>query len=527
MSEQTETTVEETVDTISETVDVATSSLSDSVDAVSESVAGIVDDASDAVAGAGDAVANVAESATAGLAAGAEAVTGTVSNVVAGAGDAVADVAESATAGLAAGAEAVTSTVSDVVAGAGDAVADVAESATAGLAVGAEAVTGTVSDVVAGAGDAVADVAESATAGLAAGAEAVSETVSDAVAGVGDAVADVAESATAGAEAVTETVSDAVAGVGDAVADVAESATVRLSTGAEAVSETVSDAVAGAGQVAAAGAVVASGALAAADNASAAESNDADGGDKKVVRVLSVGQEVEGVVKRIAEFGAFVDIGVGRDGLLHVSELSLQRVAKVADVLKQGQTITVWIKELDRERNRISLTMISPDTKTIRDLEEGELVEGTVSRIMPYGAFIDIGVGRDALLHVREMSDGFVKRPEDVVTLGETVEARIVSLSRRRQRIDLSLKGLRPEAEAEAVEEAVSQDEEAIQDPFENVEVLSPMELAFKRAMEGGDVEDDSMPAPKQGKRRQNRRQQVRAIQDEIIARTLANSAQK
>ncbi|MEZ4709034.1 MAG: S1 RNA-binding domain-containing protein [Caldilineaceae bacterium] len=254
------------------------------------------------------------------------------------------------------------------------------------------------------------------------------------------------------------------------------------------------------------------------------ENEDASG--KRVVRVLSVGQELEGVVKRIAEFGAFVDIGVGRDGLLHVSELSLQRVPKVSDVLKQGQTITVWIKELDRERNRISLTMVSPDTKTIRDLAEGEIVEGTVSRILPYGAFIDIGVGRDALLHVREMGEGFIKRPEDVVTLGETIEARIVSLSRRRQRIDLSLKGLRPEPEAEAPAAAEEEAEEMIEDPFENVEVLSPMELAFKRAMEGSDSEVVTQPG-KRGGRRKNRRQQSRAIQDEIIARTLANSSQK
>ena len=257
------------------------------------------------------------------------------------------------------------------------------------------------------------------------------------------------------------------------------------------------------------------------------DSDDDEDGGKRVVRVLSVGQELEGVVKRIAEFGAFVDIGVGRDGLLHVSELSLQRVPKVSDVLKQGQTVTVWIKDLDRERNRISLTMISPDTKTIRDLAEGEIVEGTVSRILPYGAFIDIGVGRDALLHVREMSEGFVKRPEDVVTLGETIEARIVSLSRRRQRIDLSLKGLRPEPEAEAAVEAGEEAEEFVEDPFENVEVLSPMELAFKRAMEGSDVDIVTQPTKQRGGRRKNRRQQSRAIQDEIIARTLANSSQK
>ena len=152
--------------------------------------------------------------------------------------------------------------------------------------------------------------------------------------------------------------------------------------------------------------------------------------------------EVPGVVKRTTDFGAFVDIGVGRDGLIHISELSTRRVAKVTDVVTQGQEITAWIKELDRSRNRISLTLISPGTKTIRDLEKDEIVTGVVTRIVPYGAFVDIGVGRDALLHIREMADGYVNKPEDIVQVGEPVEARIIEISRRRGRIDLSMKGL-------------------------------------------------------------------------------------
>ena len=81
------------------------------------------------------------------------------------------------------------------------------------------------------------------------------------------------------------------------------------------------------------------------------------------VRLLSVGQQISGTVKRITDFGAFVDIGVGRDGLIHISELSVRRVGKVTDVLTEGQEITAWIKKLDRERNRISLTLIDPIPK--------------------------------------------------------------------------------------------------------------------------------------------------------------------
>ncbi len=251
-----------------------------------------------------------------------------------------------------------------------------------------------------------------------------------------------------------------------------------------------------------------------------------DDGSTQVVRMLAVGQQVDGVVKRITDFGAFVDIGVGRDGLIHISELSTRRVAKVSDVLSEGQAITPWIKKLDRQRNRISLTLIDPEMKTIRDLEAGDIVEGTVSRILPYGAFVDIGIGRDALLHVREMGEGFVAKPEDVVQVGEKIEARIIELSRRRGRVDLSLKGLREEpAPAAAAAEAQPEeqvDEETV-DQFEEIEVLSPMELAFKKAMEAEGIELN-VSRRRQGRR--GRRDQNRSIQDEIIARTL-DSAKK
>ena len=173
---------------------------------------------------------------------------------------------------------------------------------------------------------------------------------------------------------------------------------------------------------------------------------DADDGSP-VVRMLSVGQQVKGTVKRVTEFGAFVDIGVGRDGLVHISELSSKRVGKVSDVLQEGLVVDLWIKKLDRDRNRISLTMIEPGQRTIRDLQKGEVVEGTVTRILPYGAFVDIGIGRDALLHVREMGEGFIAKPEDVVQVGQLVETRVIEIARRRSRVDLSMKGLRPEPE--------------------------------------------------------------------------------
>ena len=286
----------------------------------------------------------------------------------------------------------------------------------------------------------------------------------------------------------------------------------------EAVAEAVAEEVASDG-------VAASSSMAA--DVDTQEILDASG---RVVKLLSVGQEVPGTVKRLTEFGAFIDIGVGRDGLVHISEMSVRRVGKVTDVLQEGQEVNLWIKKLDRDRNRISLTMIEPGKRTIRDLDKGDLVEGTVTRMMPYGAFIDIGVGRDALLHVREMGENFVTKPEDVVKIGETIEARIIDISRRRSRIDLSIKGLRPEPEpvmapqtatqAAMVEAAPEPELDAV-DPFADVEILTPIQAALLRAQERSGVTLQLKPSRKAEKRANANKK--RAAQEDIISRTLSS----
>lgn len=233
---------------------------------------------------------------------------------------------------------------------------------------------------------------------------------------------------------------------------------------------------------------------------------------KKIVKVLSVGMELEGRVKRLADFGAFVDIGVGRDGLVHISEVSPKRVSKISDVLKEGDTVKVWIKALDRAQNRISLTMIPPGTRTLRDLNEGEVLTGKVTRLAPYGAFVDIGVERDGMLHVKEMGNGYVAKPEDVVKVGDTVQVRIIGLDKRRGRIDLSMKGLRPEAEPERPE---SEPDVEDQEPKDDEDV-SIIELAFQKAQY--DRRRERRERRKQREREEDERQ---SELDEIISRTL------
>ena len=242
---------------------------------------------------------------------------------------------------------------------------------------------------------------------------------------------------------------------------------------------------------------------------------------RKVVKTLAVGQEVEGVVKRVTEFGAFIDIGVGRDGLVHVSEMAQGRVSKPSDVVNEGDKVRVWIKELDREKNRISLSMIEPGTMTLRDLEEGSTVRGKVTRLERYGAFVDIGVGRDGMLHVKEMGRGYVEKPEDVVHIGDEIDVQVIGLDRRRGRIDLSIKELLPPAPEGAFAATPSyggmpQEEELPAAPEE--QFLSPFEAAFQQAQ--GDPD-----AP----RRRDRKKKTRTWEveedeeEDLIQRTIAH----
>jgi len=232
---------------------------------------------------------------------------------------------------------------------------------------------------------------------------------------------------------------------------------------------------------------------------------------KRIVRKLAVGQEVQGRVKRLTDFGAFIDIGVGTDALMHVSEMSQRRIKSPKDVLKVGDEVTAWIKALDKAHNRISLTMLPPGTRTIRDLEVGEVLTGTVTRITNYGAFVDIGVGYDGMVHVKEMAHGYVKHPSDIVQEGQEVQVEVIKINRRRGQIDLSMKNLMPEPEPEEPEEP----EEALGDEAEEeeVEVLSPFELALLKAQE--------KKSKRKNKKRKKKSWYEEDEEDEIIRRTL------
>jgi small subunit ribosomal protein S1 len=223
---------------------------------------------------------------------------------------------------------------------------------------------------------------------------------------------------------------------------------------------------------------------------------------KKIVKTLSKGMKLTGKVTNVTEFGAFVDIGVGRDGLVHISELRRQGGGQGSGTISTGDEVTVWIKDLDRKRNRISLTMREPARRKLKDLEPGMAVEGKVTRLVPYGAFVDIGLRRDGMVHVTEMAQGYVRDPADMLTVGDVVQVRVLEIDRKKRRVALSMKDLPAEGGDEGEEQVLP----------------TTMELAFRQAM-AARQESKRQSAKQKGK---EARQPVSGDeQDDIIARTL------
>jgi len=162
---------------------------------------------------------------------------------------------------------------------------------------------------------------------------------------------------------------------------------------------------------------------------------------------------LQGTIRQTQLYGALVDIGLEYDGMVHISQLAPERINRVTDVVQPGDNVTVWVTKVDPEKRRIGLTMIEPPKVDWHDLAEGQVHTGTVTRLEPYGAFVDIGAERAGLLHVREMSTGYVRHPSELVRIGEEVEVRILKLDRRKRRIDLTMMGIEPEIEDEPEEE--------------------------------------------------------------------------
>lgn len=166
---------------------------------------------------------------------------------------------------------------------------------------------------------------------------------------------------------------------------------------------------------------------------------------EKLLGELAVGQMREGVVRSLRDFGAFVDLG-GVDGLIHVSKMSWDRVNHPSEVLTEGQQVKVKIERIDSDTGKIGLSYResaeNPWDKVETKYYAGATVNGTVSKIMDFGAFVKLEPGVEGLIHISELAHGRVFRTSDVVSEGQGVEVKVLTVDKEKQRIGLSLRAL-------------------------------------------------------------------------------------
>jgi ribosomal protein S1/(E)-4-hydroxy-3-methyl-but-2-enyl pyrophosphate reductase len=175
---------------------------------------------------------------------------------------------------------------------------------------------------------------------------------------------------------------------------------------------------------------------------------------------IEEGKEYTGVVKSMTSYGAFVDIG-GIDGMIHISELSWSRIKNPAEILKVGQKVNVFVKSFDKEAKRISLGYKDkgedPWNKFISEFKVGDIIDVKIVSFMPFGSFAQIIPGVDGLIHISQIADKHIAKPQDVLELGQTVKVKIIEIDEEKKRISLSIR----EAQKDSTDAAEEKTEEA------------------------------------------------------------------
>ena len=228
-------------------------------------------------------------------------------------------------------------------------------------------------------------------------------------------------------------------------------------------------------------------------------------GRKKFLESLQKGERRKGTVSSIVNFGAFIDLG-GVDGLVHVSELSWKHVDHPSEVVQVGQEVEVDVLDVDLERERVSLslkaTQEDPWKEFERKYQAGEIIEGQVTKLVPFGAFVRVAQGIEGLVHISELSEQHVESPEAVLSVGDQVRVKVIEVDVSRRRISLSMRqvgGAMPEVtetEIEAEEEAeapVAPSEAPLQAagaPSEAPEAATRTEESAPETPPEADVED-------------------------------------
>jgi small subunit ribosomal protein S1 len=223
----------------------------------------------------------------------------------------------------------------------------------------------------------------------------------------------------------------------------------------------------------------------------------------EILTKLQKGMILPGNVSSIVDFGAFVDLG-GIDGLVHISELSWSHVNHPSEVVKVGDPVNVQVLDVDLDRERISLglkqTTEDPWKMLVKDFPVGSIIEGTVTKLVPFGVFVELGDGVEGLVHISEMAKGHVETPDQVTSVGQKVMVKVMDVDLERRRISLSMRaaaetlGITIEIqggsetdEAEAVEGAEEAADEAVADAETAVEAAEEAEAIADAANEAAD----------------------------------------
>ncbi len=218
---------------------------------------------------------------------------------------------------------------------------------------------------------------------------------------------------------------------------------------------------------------------------------------QEILNKLHKGQILPGVVSSIVDFGAFVDLG-GIDGLVHISELSWSHVTHPSEVVSVGDKVEVMVLDVDLDRERISLgfkqTQADPWKQLVQAYPVGEIISGKVTKLVPFGAFVELGDGVEGLVHISEMARGHVETPDQVAEVGEEVHVKVMDIDMERRRISLSVRAAAEQLGIEIKEPPVREDDEdgdEYAEPDEPAEVDEPAE----EAAEVDEVDEPDEPA--------------------------------
>ena len=176
---------------------------------------------------------------------------------------------------------------------------------------------------------------------------------------------------------------------------------------------------------------------------------------------IQAGSRVNGTVSRLTDFGAFVDLG-GVDGLIHISEMSWGRISNPKEVLKEGQEVEVFVLDVDKEKGKISLSLKDADKNPWKLAAEkyavGSIVEGKVVRMVPFGAFVELEPGVDGLVHISQIANKHVVKPEDELKVGEIINVKVLEVNPEQKKISLSKRQADAPVEEAPAEEAATEE---------------------------------------------------------------------